>query len=91
MLPEEMRVIDEEIDIKEEPLFPPSEEDKVGWMWSSCCFCFLIIDRFELSSHYESWKLFWQISYRKDTLLKGVPNSCWTLRGPNSHYLKVFP
>ena len=30
MLPEEMQVIDEEIDIKEEPLFPPSEEDKVG-------------------------------------------------------------
>ena len=45
MLPEDMQVIDEEIDIKEEPLFPPSEEDKVGWMSSSCCFYFLIIDR----------------------------------------------
>ena len=40
------------------------------------------IDIFELSRHYISyWKLFWQISYRKDTLLKGVPNSCWTSRG----------
>ena len=38
---------------------------------------FVIIDRFELSSHYRSWKLFWQISCRKDILLKGVPNSCW--------------
>ena len=40
---------------------------------------FFSIDRFELSSHYISyWKLFWQISYRKDPLLKDVPNSCWT-------------
>ena len=47
------------------------------------------IDRFELSSHYLSyWKLFWQISYRKDTLLKGVPNSCWMSRGSNSHRWK---
>ena len=49
----------------------------------------IIIYRFELSSHYISyWKLFWQIGYRRDTLLKGVPNSCWTSRGSNSHHLK---
>ena len=49
-----------------------------------------IIHRFELSSNFISyWKLFWQISYRKDTLLKGVPNSCWTSRGSNSHHLKA--
>ena len=36
---------------------------------------FSIIDRFELSSHYISyWNLFWQISYRFDTLLRNVPN-----------------
>ena len=30
----------------------------------------LVFDRFELSNHYyiSYWKLFWQISYRKDTL-----------------------
>ena len=27
--------------------------------------------------------LFWQISYRQDTLLKGVPNSCWRRREAN--------
>ena len=32
-------------------------------------YCF-IIDRFELSNHYIRWKRFWQISYRKETLLK---------------------
>ena len=48
-------------------------------------FIFFIIDRFELSSNYISYlKLFWQISYRKDTLLKGVPNSSWSSRGSNS-------
>ena len=41
-------------------------------------FILYFIDRFELSGHYISWKLFWQISYRKDTLLKGVQNSSWT-------------
>ena len=47
---------------------------------------FFIFDRFELSSYYISFrKLFWQISYRKDTLLKGVPSSCGTSRGSNSH------
>ena len=30
--------------------------------------------RFELSCHYISWKLFWKISHRNDTLLKGVTN-----------------
>lgn len=51
---------------------------------------FFFIDRFELSSHHISyWKLFVQISYRKDTLLRGVPNSCWTSRGSNSHHLKA--
>ena len=40
-------------------------------------FIYFFIDRFELSSHHISyWKLFWQISYCKDTLLKGVPNNC---------------
>ena len=35
------------------------------------------IVRFELLfEHYISWKFFWQISYRKDTLLKDVSNSC---------------
>ena len=73
------------------PLFPN--------LGDTCCVCykayaivgiFFIIDRFELSSHYISyWKLFWQISYRKDTLLKGVPNSCWMSRGMNSNYLKA--
>ena len=38
-------------------------------------FFIFFIDRFELSSHYTSWKLFWQVSFCKDTLLKGVPNS----------------
>ena len=52
-------------------------------------FPIFFIDRFELSSHYISYrKLFWQISYHKDTLLKGVPNSCWTSRGTNSHRWK---
>ena len=47
-------------------------------------FFFFNIDRLELSSHYIMyWKLFWQISYRKDSLLKSVPNSCWTSRGSN--------
>ena len=32
MLPEEMQFIDEEIDIKDEPLFPSSENYKVGWV-----------------------------------------------------------
>ena len=27
-----MQLIDEEIDIKDEPLFPSSENDKVGWI-----------------------------------------------------------
>ena len=49
-------------------------------------YLFFIIDRFELSSNYISyWKLFWQISYRKDTLLKGVPNSFRTSWGSNSY------
>ena len=40
------------------------------------------IVRFELSSHYKSnWQPFWHISYRKDTLLRGVPNSCWVQGG----------
>ena len=48
-----------------------------------------IIHRFELSSNFISyWKLFWQISYRRDTMLKGVPNSCWTSRGSISHRWK---
>ena len=46
---------------------------------------FFIIDRFELSIHYIRWKLFWQISYRKDTLLKGVPNSCSKRQELNLH------
>ena len=36
---------------------------------------FFFIDIFELSSHYISWKLFWQISYGQETLLNGVQNS----------------
>ena len=52
-------------------------------------FFFFNIDRFEPSSHYISyWKLFWQTSYRKDTLLKVVPNICWTSRRSNSHIMR---
>ena len=58
--------------------------------WRPDFLSFFIIDRFELSSHYISyWKLFWKISYHKDSLLKGVPNSCWTSRRSNSHHLKA--
>ena len=68
----------------------------IKYSWQCVCLCihgmyysihsFFIIDRFELSSHYISyWKLFWPISYRKNTLLKGAPNSCWSSRGLNSH------
>ena len=32
MIPEEMPLMDENIDIKDESLFPPSENDKVGWI-----------------------------------------------------------
>ena len=32
MFSENMQLTDEEIDIKDEPLFPPSENDKVGWI-----------------------------------------------------------
>ena len=32
MFSENMQLIDEEIDIKDEPLFPSSENDKVGWI-----------------------------------------------------------
>ena len=39
MLPEEMQFIGEKIDVKDEPLFLLSEDDKVGWI-------FLVIDRF---------------------------------------------
>ena len=39
MFSENMQLIDEEIDIKDEPLFPLSENDKVGWN---------ILDIFEL-------------------------------------------
>ena len=31
----------------------------------------VFINIFELAGHYISWKLFWQISYRKDT--KQIP------------------
>ena len=55
------------------------------------CFFFLIIiiDRIKLSSISIIWKLFWQISYRKDTLLKGVLNSRYRRRESNSHHLKA--
>ena len=46
------------------------------------------IDRFELSSDYISLKLFWKISYHKDTLLKGVPSRRFST-GLNSYHLKV--
>ena len=32
MFSENMQLTDEEIDIKDEPLFPSSENDKVGWI-----------------------------------------------------------
>ena len=32
MFSEHMQLTDEEIDIKDEPLFPSSENDKVGWI-----------------------------------------------------------
>ena len=33
MLSEEMQIIPEEIYVKNEQLFPSSEDDKVGWIW----------------------------------------------------------
>ena len=50
---------------------------------------YFFIDRFKLSSHYISWKLFWQVSYRKDTLLKGVPKTCSKRRESNSYHMKA--
>ena len=42
-----------------------------------------------VTSYYISyWNFFWQISYRKDTLLNGVSASCWMSRGWNSHTWK---
>ena len=66
----------------------PPGEDQVLWLRHGLhsgwwVIFFIIIDRFELSSHYISWKFFWQISYRKDTLLKGAPNNCWKRRESN--------
>ena len=48
-------------------------------------FFYFFIDRYELSSHYISWKLFWQISYRKDF----QPNNCWKRRESNSNHMKA--
>ena len=60
--------------------------DNTARYYNEVHFYYFIIDRFELWSHYISyWKHFWEISYRKDTLLKGVPNSFWMSRGSNSH------
>ena len=53
---------------------------------SNCYLCIIFFLSFNYwqiwtvkPAHYISyWKFFWQIIYRKDTLLKGVPNSCCT-------------
>ena len=50
---------------------------------------FIIIDRFELLCCYITWKLFWQICYRNDTLPKCVPNSCCRRWDSNSHHTKA--
>ena len=66
-----------------------STSQKIKHLIYIFCLLFIFLDIFDLSSHYISyWKLFWQISYRKDTLLKVVPNICWTSRRSNSHIMR---
>ena len=41
-----------------------------------CCYFYFFIDRFDLSSHYISWKLFWQAFYYLSIRIKFV-NVIW--------------